>query len=67
VERLEQRRLLATFGIDLSFGEAGVAFTPNLWGDAYLVHQLSNGKILLAAKANHDNPIVSFPVQLARS
>jgi uncharacterized delta-60 repeat protein len=48
LESLEHRRLLAAPAIDLTFGRGGLANVTNIWGDAFVVHQLGNGKIVMA-------------------
>ena len=58
IDLLESRVLLAaTPEIDLTFGEGGRAQVNNFWGNIYAVHELADGKIIVAASANGLTPI----------
>src|SRR5688572_26879929 len=52
VEPLEIRRLLAGAAIDLAFGTAGINTTPNIWGNAFVVHRTASGKVVMAGSGS---------------
>src|SRR6266511_2794646 len=63
MERLEPRRLFASPELDLTFAEGGVAtLSPEgVYGEFFLVKELTNGKILLAGRSGRFNnePVVA--------
>ena len=55
MEPLEGRRLFSSPTLDLTFGNGGSVNLPpaGIYGEFFVVHQLSNGKILAVGRSSH--------------